>query len=95
MVGGMDENGNDLTCDMTHIVMRAFELSNYSQPNLSLKLHPGTPDSVYESVSRFMYEFGHSTPSFFNDPVVFRALRKKGIAEEDLSTVRAPAARNR
>lgn len=83
MAGGMDEQGCDLTCEMTHAVVRAFELFNYAQPNLSLKLHPGTPAAVYENVSRFMFEFGHSTPSFFNDPVVFRALGNKGIAVAD------------
>lgn len=84
MVGGMDRDGRDLTCDMTHAVMRAFEMSNYSQPNLSLKLHSATPDEVYKSAARFMFDFGHSTPSFFNDPVVFRTLRKKGVQDKDL-----------
>jgi formate C-acetyltransferase len=31
-----------------------------------------------------MFNFGHSSPSFLNDVVVFSALKKKGIAEEDL-----------
>jgi len=41
--GGMDEQGRDLTCDMTHALIRAFELFNYAQPNLSLKLHRARP----------------------------------------------------
>lgn len=84
MAGGMDENGKDLTCDMTHVVIEAFEKSNYSQPNLSVKVHPGTPDGVYKAISRFMFSFGHSTPSFFNDPVIFQALATKHIAKEDM-----------
>jgi choline trimethylamine-lyase len=84
MAGGMDENGKDLTCDMTRVVIEAFEKSNYSQPNLSVKVHPGTPDEVYESIAKFMYSFGHSTPSFFNDPVVFQALATKHIEKEDM-----------
>lgn len=31
-----------------------------------------------------MLNFGHSSPSFLNDVVVFSALKKKGITEEDL-----------
>jgi len=31
-----------------------------------------------------MFNFGHSSPSFLNDVVVFSALKKKGVAEEDL-----------
>ena len=83
MVGGMDAYGRDLTCDMTRVVIRAFEESNYSQPNLSVKLHPGTSDDVYKGVARFMFEFGHSTPSFFNDPVIFRSLGNKGVGQGD------------
>lgn len=84
MVGGMDENGADLTCDMSYIIMDAFALSNYSQPNLSVKIHPGTPDEFYRKIAEFMFEFGHSTPSFFSDPVIFDAMRTKGIREEHL-----------
>jgi len=84
MVGGMDEKGNDLTCDMTFIVLEAFERSNYSQPNLSVKVHPNTPDGIYHAISRFMFNFGHSTPSFFSDPAVFKALATKGIAKVDM-----------
>jgi len=83
MAGGMDAQGQDLTCDMTFAVIRAFEESNYAQPNLSVKLHPGTPDGVYAGVARFMFDFGHSTPSFFNDPVMFRAIGNKGVLDED------------
>ncbi|MFA6449384.1 MAG: pyruvate formate lyase family protein [bacterium] len=84
MAGGMDENGNDLTCEMTYVVIEAFEKSNYSQPNLSVKAHPGTPDSVYKAISQSMFSFGHSTPSFFSDPSVFKALATKNIAIEDM-----------
>jgi formate C-acetyltransferase len=31
-----------------------------------------------------MFNFGHSSPSFLNDIAVFSALKKKGVAEEDL-----------
>jgi choline trimethylamine-lyase len=84
MAGGMDEKGNDLTCEMTFVVIEAFEKSNYSQPNLSVKVHPGTPDSVYDAITKFMFTFGHSTPSFFSDPSVFKTLVTKKIEDEDM-----------
>ena len=83
MVGGMDENGNDLTCDMSYVIMEAFNRSNYSQPNLSVKIHPNTPFDFYKAISSFMFTFGHSTPSFFSDPVVFKALETKNIRDTD------------
>ncbi len=84
MVGGMDENGKDLTNEMTYVILEAFRKSNYSQPNLSVKVHPNTPDDVYKEITSFMFEFGHSTPSFFSDPSVFEALAVKNIERKDM-----------
>ncbi len=84
MVGGRDENGKDLTCDMTTIVLAAFYRSNYPQPALSVKLHSRTPDEVYSALAPFFTTPGSLTPSFFNDDVLFPILTKKGIAREDL-----------
>jgi formate C-acetyltransferase len=84
LVGGSDVKGNDLSNDMTYIILEAFRQSNRPQPNLSVRLHPNTPLEFYQAISKFMFDFGHSSPSFFNDVVIFSALRNKGIAEEDL-----------
>ena len=84
MVGGSDIKGNDLTNDMTYIILEAYHQSNRPQPNLSVKVHPHTPFKLYQAISKFMYNFGHSSPSFLNDVVVFSELKKKGVAEEDL-----------
>lgn len=84
MVGGSDIGGNDLTNDMTYIILEAYHQSNRPQPNFSVKIHPHTPFEFYRAISKFMFNFGHSSPSFLNDVVVFSALKKKGIAEEDL-----------
>jgi len=84
MVGGSDAKGNDLSNDMTYIILEAYNQSNRPQPNLSVKVHPHTPFKFYQVISKFMFNFGHSSPSFLNDVVVFSALKKKGVAEEDL-----------
>ncbi|NVM03705.1 MAG: hypothetical protein HWN67_15345, partial [Candidatus Helarchaeota archaeon] len=84
MVGGRDEKGNDLNCDMTEIVLDAFFESNSPQPNLSVKLHNNTPESLYKSISRFFFTIGHSSPSLFNDDKMFFVLKSKGIKDEDL-----------
>jgi len=84
MVGGSDIKGNDLSGDMTYIILEAYHQSNRPQPNFSVKIHPHTPFEFYRGISKFMFNFGHSSPSFLNDAAVFSALKKKGIAEEDL-----------
>ncbi len=85
MVGGSDVKGNDLSNDMTYIILEAYHQSNRPQPNFSVKTHPHTPLEFYRAISKFMFNFGHSSPSFLDDVVVFSALKKKGIAEEDLT----------
>ncbi len=85
MVGGRDETGRDLTTPITYRVLDAFFLSNNPQPALSVKVHKNTPPELYRALGRFFFTPGHSTPSLFNDDMMFRVLRGKGIAEADLS----------
>jgi len=77
MVGGSDFKGNDLSNDMTYIILEAYHQSNRPQPNFSVKIHPHTPFKFYQAISKLMFNFGHSSPSFLNDVVVFSALKKK------------------
>ncbi len=84
MVGGSEVKGNDLSNDMTYIILEAYHQSNRPQPNFSVKMHSHTPFKFYQAISKFMFNFGHSSPSFLNDIAVFSALKKKGVAEEDL-----------
>jgi formate C-acetyltransferase len=85
MVGGRNSDGMDLTCDMTYIVLDAFFESNNPQPALSVKTHSATPKSLCESLGRFFFTPGHSTPSLFNDDEIFEVLRRKGIEEVDFA----------
>jgi formate C-acetyltransferase len=85
MVGGREAEGRDLTCDMTGIVLDAFFASNDPQPALSVKVHSGTPESLYRSLGRFFFTAGHSTPSLFNDDSLLPMLQAQGMAQEDLA----------
>ena len=84
MVGGSNVKGNDLSADMTYVIVEAYHQSNRPQPNFSVKMHANTPFKFYQAISKFMFNFGHSSPSFLNDVAVFSSLKKKGIAEENL-----------
>ena len=84
IVGGRDEKGQDLACDMTYVVLDAFFETNDPQPALSIKVHSGTSEGFYRSLGRFFFSPGHSNPSLFNDDVMFEILRNRRVAEEDL-----------
>jgi formate C-acetyltransferase len=84
IVGGRDETSRDLDCDMTYIVLDAFFETNDPQPALSVKVHTGTSERLYRSLGRFFYSPGHSTPSLFNDDVMFEILRDRDVVDDDL-----------
>jgi formate C-acetyltransferase len=83
LTGGRDENRRDLTNEMTYIVLDAFYESNMPQPALSVRLHKQSPDELYQSLGRFFFTPGHSTPSLFNDESMFKVLANKGVELED------------
>lgn len=84
IVGGRDENGNDLTSVTYYALMDAFYDMNLPQPILSVKLHKNTPDEMYKEMGKFFFTPGSLTPSLFNDDAMFEVLRKSGIEEADL-----------
>jgi len=85
IVGGRDAGGNDLASEMTYVVLDAFFDTNDPQPALSAKLHANTPERFYRALGRFFFTPGHSTPSVFNDDVMFENLRRQGVAQADLA----------
>ena len=84
LLGGRDAEGNDRTTPMTGLFLEAFHRSNQPQPALSIKIHRNTPESLFAAMGKLFFTPGHSTPSLFNDDMMFRLLRRKGIREEDL-----------
>ena len=85
IIGGRDEQGNDLTNATSYALFDAYYDMNLPQPILSVKLHKNTPDRLYEEMGRFFFTPGVLTPSLFNDDAIFEVLRQKGVAEEDLA----------
>ena len=85
IIGGKDENGNDLTNETSFALFDAYYDMNMPQPILSVKLHKNTPDSVYEAMGKFFFTPGCLTPSLFNDDAMFEVLSKNGIATSDLA----------
>ena len=84
MVGGLGTGEKDSTNDMSSIIIDAFRQSPYSQPNLSVRVHEKSPLRLYEAISKGMFSFGMSSPSFFNDRMQYKMLKTKGVEKEDL-----------
>lgn len=84
LLGGKDADGNDLTNDMTEVILEAFYRSNSPQPALSVKIHSGTPEKLYRTMGKFYFTPGELTPSLFNDDMMFKLLAEKGIEKADI-----------
>ena len=84
LVGGRDNDGNDLSNTMTYAIMDAYFDMNLPQPILSVKLHKNTPKEMYEEMGRFFFSPGVLTPSLFNDDSVFQILKDNGVEEADI-----------
>lgn len=84
LIGGKDTEGKDLTNLTSYALLDAYYAMNLPQPILSVKLHKGTPDALYEELGKFFFTPGCLTPSFFNDDSVFEVLRMHGVDAEDL-----------
>lgn len=84
LIGGKDNDDNDLTSVMSYAILDAYYDMNLPQPILSVKLHKNTPNKLYEEMGRFFFTPGALTPSLFNDDSVFKVLKDNGVEICDL-----------
>lgn len=82
-IGGMDEEGNDVTNDLTYMLMDAFiALKTLNEPQLTLRVHPGTPKEVILKALE-MLKLGMGYPSFFNDTVLVPLAAEHGLSLDE------------
>lgn len=81
-VGGCHPDGRDATTRVTELVLRACGNMRLAQPPLALRVHPGTPGTLWEEALRCL-RTGCGSPSFMNDAVMIPALRELGFSRED------------
>jgi len=82
-IGGTDENGDDVTNDLTYMLMDAFiALRSLNEPQLTLRVHPGTPKEVILKALE-MLKLGMGYPSFFNDTVLVPLAEGHGLTAEE------------
>ena len=80
-IGGVDENGEDATNELTYLFAGAAHRSK-AVTNISVRLHEGTPDALLLDIASHLRK-GSSCFSFFNDETCIEAMRRRGFTEED------------
>ncbi|HOD27737.1 MAG TPA: pyruvate formate lyase family protein [Syntrophales bacterium] len=72
-LGGVDENGKDITNDMTYLVLDTAETMRTLEPSIALRYHKGTPDTLLNRATEVLHK-GIGYPSFFNDGAMIPTL---------------------
>ncbi len=80
-VGGLNEDGEDATNELTYLILEAADRSKASL-NFAVRFHDKTPDELYMKVTEIQYN-GYSSISVLNDNVCIEALKNRGISEQD------------
>ncbi len=81
IVGGQDGEGNDATNPLTYMCLEASRKFDFTQPVISVRVHPQTPDKLLELACRVI-QTGAGMPSIYNDPVLIEGLEKYGFPRE-------------
>jgi formate C-acetyltransferase len=79
-LAGRDADGNDLTNEMTYLVLEATEMVGVLR-DLSVRVHRDSPDPLLRQCARMMAR-GGGIPYLFNDDCFIPALVDRGIRPE-------------
>ena len=77
-LGGQNEYGEDATNKLSYMFLKAQEHVRLPQPNLTARLHDGSPDSFISECSRII-GLGTGMPQIVNDNSIIPALENAGI----------------
>ncbi len=80
-LGGTDEKGNDVTNELSGVILAAYAQVLTREPAVHVRIHPATPDWFFDK-SVELLQMGTSRPSFFGDEAVVRALEHAGMSTE-------------
>ena len=81
-IGGQTPDGADATNELSYMVLKAIQNVRLTQPNVSARMHTGTPDRFLMECARTI-RLGFGMPAMKNDEMIVPALLEKGVAPED------------
>lgn len=84
MLGGVDENGNDVFNLLSELCLKASYNNKLIDPKINLRVNRGTPAERYTLASH-LTKAGLGFPQYSNDDVVIPALEKLGYSHKDAS----------
>jgi pyruvate formate-lyase/glycerol dehydratase family glycyl radical enzyme len=81
-LGGVDREGKDATNEVSYLMLQSMGRLHLHEPPLSLRIHKGTPDKLWEAAITCTKEVG-GIPTLQNDDIIIPTLLKRGFTLED------------
>jgi formate C-acetyltransferase len=81
-LGGVARDGNDATNEVSYLMLQAMGRLHLHEPPLSLRIHKGTPDRLWEAAIACTKEVG-GIPTLQNDEIIIPTLLERGFTLED------------
>jgi pyruvate formate-lyase/glycerol dehydratase family glycyl radical enzyme len=81
-IGGTDGEGNDVTNELTYLVLETAKTMRTIEPSIALRIHDGTPDELLSKATDVI-RTGIGYPSLFNDKALIPLLEKWGVPPQD------------
>jgi len=85
IAGGQDEEGNDVTNDLSFMCIEASMHVMLPAPSLSVRVWNGTPDEFLIKAAT-LTRTGIGLPAYYNDEVIIPALVNRGVSLRDART---------
>jgi len=81
-IGGQTREGKDATNLLSYLFLKAQDHIGLPQPNLTARLHKGSPDDFVSECTRVI-GLGSGMPQIMNDQSIIPSLESAGIAHAD------------
>ncbi len=82
LIGGIDEDGQDTTNELTYIILKAIDELSVPSPNLVVRIHKNTPSRIYQEISKVLAK-SNNVVGLYNDDLVVKSLINYGIPLEE------------
>lgn len=82
VVGGVDAEGGDASNELSALLLDLQRDTRLPQPNLSVRLHAGTPDALLAKAAEII-RLGDGLPQCFNDEVNVESFTRRGVSLAD------------
>ena len=80
-IGGLDLSGNDLTNELSYVILSAEKKNPYRSPLFSLRISPKTPEKLLDgAICSVLFEKGQ--PTFYSELTCRKAVMSRGLSEE-------------